>query len=153
MRLKNRSTPTLDLYSNDDKIDIIKEVLNHALSSYQWNYQIASDKPYRDVESSSSKAVEKVIELLKNVGQNSLADDVEDALYNASDTSILTKKKVLSQVKKYMKVEMEIKGISKHDYSNFYNEITEKVFLEWCEFYQLDKVPEHFDYNWEPPIY
>ncbi len=153
MRLENKSTPTLDLYSKADKLDIIKEALEDALSFYQWHYQIASDKAYRDVESSSAKAIDKVIKLLKNAGQNSLADDVVDALYNDRDTSTLTKDKVLSQAKKDMKIMMAKKGISKNDYSDLYNEITEKSFLEWCELYPLDEAPAHFDYNWEPPIY
>jgi hypothetical protein len=153
MNTAPRSTDTLDLYRHAEKIDIVKEILQETLSLYQWHYQEASGKQYRNVSKSSKRVIKKVVSLLRGEGQNSLAKEVEDALVDMPEYSTLTKNKVMSQVKKYMKAKMIVHKISKQDYYDLYREIAEKSFVEWCEKYPLEKAPEYYDNDWEPPIY
>ncbi len=91
----------IDTICKDDKeVDFIKSVLEETLSIYQWHYQTASNKPKRDVGASAERAVERTIKLLRDIGQNTLAEEVENVLV---DDSILTKSIILSSAKKEMK--------------------------------------------------
>lgn len=158
MKLGDRTTDELEyltetLCDADHRVDIVRSVLESALSIYQWHYQTASGKVYRDVKDASAKAIDKVIILLKNAGQNSLADDVADALYNDSDTSVLTKSKVISQVKVHMKILLLERKMSLSNYENNFAEQMKKTFIEWCDTYPLDEAPAHFDQDFEPPNY
>ncbi len=91
---------TKTICKDDKEIDFIKSVLEETLSMYQWHYQTASDKPKRDVKDSAERAAKKTIKLLRDVGQNTLAEEVENVLV---DDSILTKSIILSSAKKEMK--------------------------------------------------
>ncbi len=158
MRLGNRSTDTLahvttNICKNDKQVDIVRTVLEKTLSLYQWHYQTATDnQQYRNAKSGASKSVAETIELLRNSGQDALADEVEVALHNNDATSTLTRKKVLSQAKKHMKELLLDSGLPVGEYNKYYAKHLEKAFIEWCEIYPLDEAPEHFDNSFEPPF-
>ncbi len=158
MRLGDRSTDELAYLTNafcssDESVDAIRSVLESALGVYQWHYQVASDKQYDSTQKSSARVIAATIELLKNAGQDSLADEVADALYNDIDTSTLTKAKVLSQVKKHMKKLLLKRGMPEYIYNNNFARQMESTFIEWCDTYPLDEAPAHYNKDFEPPIY
>ena len=102
---KEKSTYSLDsivdtVCKDDKEADFIRRILAETLSIYQWHYQTASDKPQRDVENSAVIAVKKTIKLLQDIGQNTLAEEVESVLV---DNSILRKGTILSNAKNHMK--------------------------------------------------
>ncbi len=154
-----KSTYTLDIITDtlckdDNQADSIRSILKTALDMYQWEYQVSTDNQvYRSAKNGASLAVTKVVELLKAKGQNTLADEVEYALYNDDATSTLTRRKVLSQINKYMKKQLIEGGISFSKYKNEFSVQMETAFHEWCAEYPLEKAPEHFDRDFEPSIY
>ncbi len=155
MRLEDKSTDELEYLttvfcSSDESVDAVRCVLEGTLDRYQWHYQIASERDYRNIDKSSTAAIGIVVELLQNAGQNSLADDVADALYNDRDTSTLTKDKVLFQVKNHMKKLLLERGMTFSVYKNNFAKQMEKTFIEWCDTYPLDEAPAHFDNEFEP---
>ena len=164
--MKVKTTYSLDIITdtickNDIQIDMIRNILKNTLECYQWYYQTATDhQEYVNAANNSKIAVPKTTKLLRDSGQYTLADEVEEVLYNDPSTSILTKSKVLSQAKKFMKeailgeksMEKEYKRrLGK--YNKKYSKLLGLAFKEWCEAYPLDSAPEHFDSNWEPPMY
>ncbi len=154
-----RSTYSLDLVTNtlcknDKQVDIIRDALKSALAAYQWHYQITTDhQQYRNAESGATLATNKVVALLKAKGQDTLANEVEEALYNDRDTSTLVRSKVLSQAKKHMKEYLFDCGMEEDEHNNKYAKHMERIFMEWCEAYPLAEAPASFDSDFEPPIY
>ncbi len=155
--MNQRDTDTLvnivKEYCRDDKeVDLVRRVLKETLCVYQWHYQTAKNKVYRDVENPSAKAIQRVLELLRDKGQNTLAEEMEDALYNDANSSVLVKSKVISQVTKYMKTLLLYNGMSTSRYKNDFARLMARAFIDHCKQYPLDKAPEHFDSNFEPMI-
>ncbi len=155
MRLEDKSTDELEYLttvfcSSDESVDAVRNVLESVFERYQWYYQSASERDYKNIDKSSTSAINTVVELLKAAGQNSLADNVADALYNDRDTSTLTKDKVLFQVKNHMKKLLLERGMTFSVYKNNFAKQMEKTFIEWCETYPLDEAPVHFDNEFEP---
>ncbi len=138
---------------SDEERAIVNDTLKDTLSIYQWYYQNASDKQYRDVESVTRKAIDTVVDLLEKRGDSSLAQSVKDALFNDQKNSLLTKNKVLSHAKMHIKQELLNKGVSISRFKNKFSKNMGDAFLEWCEMHPLTKAPEHFGSDWEPPIY
>jgi len=140
-----------DEYCKDDnQINIINDVLQSALEQYQIAYQNATNKQqYRDVKSGTSKAIEKVTKMLREVGQITLANDLQEALaYEA-----LIKSKVLTKVSGMMKdLLIEKYSMSSSVYKNnaFHINLMQ-AFIECCENNPI-KVPESYDNSWEPHI-
>lgn len=135
---------------NEHREDIIRSIINDTLQQYQWHYQVASKKVYRDVRDSNQRHIKVTVQLLKAGGQNTLAKDVEDALFNNDKTSLFTKDKVLSHAKKFMRkqfVDSKMKGTT-YDTELAYT--MEFIFKEWCEKLPLEEAPEHFDDNSYP---
>jgi len=106
-----KSTYSLDIIlnstcKNDEQRQVVEQAFKHALDIYQWYYQNADSRPYRDVEKPIVKYTKKVVQRLREIGNQTLADEVEYVLYNDDKTSILTTKKILSQAKDSMKNEL-----------------------------------------------
>ena len=142
-----------DICRNDEERAIVNDSLKSALDTYQWYYQNASIKQYRDVENTTNKAIDTVVDLLKKRGDNSLAKNVKDALHNDRKSSLLTKSKILTLAKKHIRQELLIKGISISRFKDKFSKNMGDAFLEWCDIYSLTEAPDHFDSDWEPPIY
>ncbi len=139
---------------NKDKKNMIINILDNALQAYQWHYQSAiGKKAYRDVRNSNQLHIDAAIQLLENEGQYTLAEDVREALFNDDKTSTFTKEKVLSQAKKYMKIQFLEAGVRESTYNKDYAYSMEFIFKEWCAKHPLDRAPEHFDYDFDPEFY
>lgn len=146
-----KSTYSLDIITNtlckdNGQVDIIRSVLKDTLAVYQWHYQTATDhQQHRDAKNGADLAVTKVIALLRSKGQDTLADEVAEALQNDDVASTLTKGKVLSQAKEHMKQKLLSSGMKPWKYSKEFTKYMEHAFIEWCEKYPLDEAPAHFD--------
>lgn len=154
-----QSTDTLEhilenICLNDTCADAIREVLNHTLAVFQWHYQTATDtQTYDNAINGANLAVTKTVELLRNKGENSLADEIKEALFEYIGSSILTKSKVLSQAKAYMKEALLTRGMSTSKYNKNYAKYMEITFIELCNKYPLTEAPSHYDSNFEPPVH
>ncbi len=154
-----RSTYSLDLVTNalcekDVQVDCVRAALKSALAVYQWHYQINNDhQEYVNAESGATLATNKVVALLKAKGQDTLADEVAEALYNDAKTSTLTRSRVLSQANRHMKEYLFSCGMTPSIHKNKYAKHMKRIFIEWCELYPLDEAPASFDSDFEPPIY
>ena len=158
--MKAQTTDTLShildtLCKNEEDQTAINKSFHEALQKYQWHYQNSTDKQQdRNANRSASKAIQKVITLLKNVGQYTLANDIIDALgepYN--DFSTYTKRNVISVVVKDLKESVQRYKISNSRYKNIFATPLKEAFIEWCEKYPLKKAPEHFDFDFDPYSY
>ena len=154
-----RSTYSLDivtktLCNNDNQVDIIRDALKSALTHYQWHYQSSNDhQEYKNAKNGATLAKSKVVALLRAKGQDTLADEVIEALYNDATTSTLTTNKVLSQAKEHMKKYLFGCGMTPSIHKNKFAKYMEYAFIEWCETYPLNEAPASFDSDFEPPIY
>ena len=156
--IQGKTTDTLEntirLFCKNDKDhrkDIIINILDETLQRYQWHYQDAIDgKQYRDVRDSNQLHIDATIQLLKNGGQYTLADDIKEALFNDDKTSTFTKDKVLSQAKKHMKEQFVTAGIVASTYNKDLAYPMEFIFKEWCEKFPLDEAPAHYDKDFDP---
>ena len=139
---------------NNEEKKLILSVMQQILDCYQWNYQNASDKIYRNVYKTNMKAIKLTIALLIDRGDNSLAEQVKYRLSEEvnSKSSMFTKSKILSFVKKDMKdIILARNIINESVYKNTYSARMEEAFLEQCKEHPLTEVPEHFDSDFEPP--
>ncbi len=142
-----------DICWSDKERAIVNDTLKNTLDIYQWYYQNASNKQYRDVEYATKRAIATVVNLLEKRGDNSLAKTIKDTLYNDRKNSLLTKSKILTLAKNNIKQELSSKGISLSRFKNKFSKNMGDAFLEWCEVYPLTEAPDHFDSDWEPPTY
>ena len=133
--------------------DIILSIMNDTLQRYQWHYQVASKKVYRDVRDSNQRHINATIQLLKEVGQNTLAKDVEDALLNDDGTSLFTQDKVLSHAKKFMKKQFVANGMNGSTYDDDLAYTMGFIFKEWCEKHQFTEAPAHLDDAFDFSVY
>ena len=146
-----RSTYSLDiiintLCNNDKQSDIIRQVLSDTLALYQWHYQVTDDhQSNRDATSGADKATAKVLELLKAAGEDTLADEVEVALYRDASADTLTRRQVILLAKKYIKEQLFEVGMSYDIYKDKFSKKMERAFIEWCEEYPLEEAPASFD--------
>lgn len=139
---------TETICKDDAQIDIVIKTLEDALAVHQWYYQNASKyQQQKNAKNGAKLAVAKTIELLKAIGQNSLAEEVERVL---PDDRMLTKIRVISNAKKAMKEIMLNKGISESTYNNKFAVLMEEAFKEQCSQYPLKEPPTWFDNNFEP---
>ena len=130
----------------DHRKDTIINILDETLQRYQWHYQDAiGGKQYRDVRDSNQLHIDATVQLLKNVGQYTLAEELQEALFNDNETSTFTKEKVLSQAKKYMKKQFISSGVKLSTYNKDLAYSMEFIFKEWCKKFPLDNAPEHYD--------
>jgi hypothetical protein len=155
----NNSTYSLNiiintLCKNEEEQSNVKKALHDVLNLYQWEYQNTENyQQYRDAENGAKIAIDKVVQLLRNQGENKLAEDVKFAIYPDSKYSTLTKSKVLSLVKKSIKKKLvEEYGISESRYNKNIAKRIVTAFEEWCKKYPLSKSPDHFDSSWEAPF-
>ena len=148
-----KSTDTLDHIVNsfckdDTEVNAVHEALTHALNTYQWQYQNASEKKYATAKFQGDKAVAKTIELLNQAGYDKLAEDVAEALHDDSD--ILTKSKYITKAKRVMKSTAILhKTINESRYKNDFAEYMHKAFVEQCEEFPLTEAPKHIQEDFE----
>ena len=140
-----KSTYALDELVNtvckdDVEVDAVHKALELALYNYQWQYQKASERAFRDIKKSTSHAVKITVEQLNASGYYQLAEDVLEAL--AEGENILTKNKYITQAKELMKDSM-IKSIDAKRYTRDFAKFMEYAFAEHCEKYPLQEVPDH----------
>lgn len=144
-----KSTDTLnhitDNFCKDDaEVQAIHKALTHALNTYQWQYQNASEKKYATAKPQGDKAVAKTIELLNQAGYDELAEDVAEALYN--DSNILTKSKYITKAKRLMKSTAILhETINESRYKNDFAELMYQAFVEQCEKFPLKYAPAHIE--------
>jgi len=155
--MQGKTTDTLEyittnICKDDSCANAIREILNHTLDTFQWHYQTATDhQSYENASNGVNLAVLYTVQLLRNIGENSLADDVKAVLSENKKYSILTKDKVLSQAKRHMKSELFSRGMEEWRYNKNYGKDMGIAFIELCEKYPLLEVPAHFDSDFEPP--
>ena len=142
-----KSTDSLDyiietICRDDDEANAVHKALELALHHYQWQYQNASTKAFRDVNMTTDKALSIVMELLVSVGHDSLANEVDAAL--ASDGNTLTKSKFITRAKASMK-DTIIQTMSPERYSREFASLMVEAFKEHCEKYPLDEAPEDIE--------
>ena len=135
-----KSTYSLDiiidtLCKNDKEVDIIKTALLNAVSVYQWKYQNADDKRYRDVYNSAQLNISKAAKLMRSVGDNQLAEKLEKKLKYMT----LTKNDVLEDATELMKNELLDNGMTKRKHKDKFSNFLKLAFIEWCEEYKLKK--------------
>lgn len=136
---------------NDKQREIVTRIFKDTIAIYQWYYQQAEpNRQHRDVKSGIDLATTAIVEHLRSIGQHTLADDVEKAI---CDDSILTRSKVVTQAKEYMKAKLLEAGMPEWKYTKHYAKFLEFAFIEWSEENQLTEPPAHFDDDFEPPIF
>ena len=149
--IRGKTTDTLENTINtfckkDGHAEFLCSVLDETLQLYQWHYQASEEvKEYRNVRNRYTVHIKTTIQLLKDIGQHTLADNVKDALYNDKESSVYTKNKVLSQVKKHMKSRFLSVNIPSSTYDKGLVYSMEYLFKEWCEKFPLEEAPAHFD--------
>ncbi len=132
-------------YCRDDvEVDAIYKALELALYEYQWQYQNASEKQYRDVSKSTSQAIDTTIKHLMDCGLEQLADEVLTALED--DGNILTKSKFLTKAKKTMKKHL-VSYIGEPRYNRNLSVLLGEAFIEHCKKYPLKYAPVHIEGN------
>ena len=140
---------TVNICKDDREVDIITKALKSTLAMHQWNYQNASTATKRNARTSADRAVIKTIALLKSIGQNTMADEVEYVLLHHTLTS---KVAILSAAKEVLKEECLNHGITESKYKNQFAVLLEKAFVEQCDLHPLKEAPEWFDSSFEPMI-
>ncbi len=140
-----KSTYSLELLVNtvckdNAEVDTVHKALKDALHVYQWQYQKASERAFRDVKKSVSNAVKIVVEQLNALGYHQLAEDIPEAL--ADDEDILTRSKFMTKATNLMKSSL-LRSINKDRYTRDFAKIMRDAFSEHCEEYPLREVPGH----------
>lgn len=158
--MKNKSTYSLEILrktvcQNEDEIVAVEYALNTVLELNQWAYQNTDDhQQYRDAKNAAIKARDKVVKLLRLKGDNTLANQVADALAEYPKDSTITRGKVLSNAKKVMKEECLIRSeITIGRYNKDFSEYMELAFIELCQEYPLENAPDYFDSGFDPYSY
>lgn len=158
--MKNKSTYSLDQLRNTvckspKDVEAVESALQGALELFQWAYQNTNNhQQYRNASSGASKAIKKVVALLRVTGDDTLADSVEYKLSEYAEDSILIRSKVLSSAKNWMIEEfIKISQKSKSTYKNRYSTLMEEAFKELCDTYPLESAPDHFDSDFDPYSY
>ena len=142
---------TIETYcKDDDHAEFLCNVLDETLQLYQWYYQTAQSKAYRDVDNHYTSHIKTTIQLLRDIGQITLADEVKNALFNDSATSIYTKNKILSQAKKHMKNKFLSVNMPSSTYEKGLAYSMGYLFEEWCEIFPLEESPAHFNDDFYP---
>ncbi len=155
---REKSVYSLDILYNtvckdDQEIDFIDGVFRECLAFHQWHYQMAPDKQKRDVLASAEKSTKKTIQLLRDLGQYSLADDVEYFLIGG----VWTKEDIISDVRKILKEKLlmndSLKGAMKKNESLYANEEISKE--KYNENYQAleEQIVLYTDFNITPSVY
>ena len=127
---------------DDVETRAVHNALELALHRYQWQYQKASSKQFRDVNKSISNAIKITVEQLVSSGYDQLAEDVCEALED--DVHTLTKNKFITEAKNLIKSSLT-KTIDKNRYSRDFAEPMKKAFIEQCEEYPLQESPGHVE--------
>ena len=141
---------------NNTEVQAMYSALETALSQYQWYYQQASETKFVTVDVQTTKAIQTTLNFLYAQGQDSVADRLEEVVYDL-DKSTLTKSKVLTKAKVLIRKEMT-KVFKVKRYEDKFAKLMGEAFIEHCEEFQLDKAPEDLDnqykfdmkYNYEP---
>ena len=154
--MNNKTTDALEniitnICRDDRCIDAIREILKQTLDLYQWSYQTATDhQTYENASNGANLAVSHTIQLLRNIGENSLADDVEEVLSENNEDSFLTKDKVFKQAKDHMKSELLSRRMKEWIYKRDYGKNMGEAFIELCDKYPLTEAPVHLGRDFEP---
>ena len=133
------------LCRDDAEVQVVHLAFKHVLH-YQWAYQSASSRQFRDVKESNKRCVEQVLEMLNDQGQGSVSEQLEHVFYHSMDESTLTKSKVLTKVKQIMKVEvLKCSSITESRYNNDFAQLMKEAFLEYCNEFPLTEAPFEYD--------
>lgn len=151
------TTSTLDtitntLCRNDDEVNAVYAAIKSAATHYQWEYQNASKRQYRDISTANTRTLEEAIAILKGLGQNTTASSIEDTLSVAQE-SLLTESKTLTAAKRMLKRECtstRTRTISTSRYNRDFAALMIEAWKEWCEAYPIQMAPEGTDINWQP---
>lgn len=142
-----KSTYTLDIIikticRDDKEVDAVHSALKLALHEYQWQYQNASSKQFRDVSKSTSNAINITIKHLTDCGFDQLAEDIVTALED--DGSTLIKSKFITSAKQIMRRHL-LPHIGKSRYSRDFATLMISTFTEYCEEHPLPYAPGHIE--------
>jgi len=159
MRTETRkSTYSLDIIidtickGDEVKINLVRGSLYAALQLFQWQYQNTSnDDSQRKFEKDSEDAINRVIHLLEQKGDNTGAELVHDSLLE--DYKIQTQSLTLSEAKRFMKEQCVGDNITLSAYTKQYALLMGCAFKEWCEEYKIDEAPAYLDSGFDPYDY